>query len=151
MTRLAVQIRPVRPSDRAGWDALYQGYAEFYRVTQTPEMRVRVWGWLHDPAQATEGLVAEAGDGRLIGLAHFRPFARPLSATTGGFLDDLFVAPEARGSGAAEALLAELKAIAGQRGWSVVRWITAEDNARARALYDRVATQTQWVTYDLKP
>jgi ribosomal protein S18 acetylase RimI-like enzyme len=95
--------------------------------------------------------VAEAGDGRLIGLAHFRPFARPLSATTGGFLDDLFVAPEARGSGAAEALLAELKAIAGQRGWSVVRWITAEDNARARALYDRVATQTQWVTYDLKP
>lgn len=151
MTTTTFRIRPVQLGDRAGWDVLYQGYAAFYRVDQTVEMRDRVWGWLHDPAHSTEGLVAEASDARLIGLAHFRPFARPLSATTGGFLDDLFVAPEARGSGAAEALLAELKAIAGQRGWSVVRWITAEDNARARALYDRVAAKTGWVTYDLKP
>jgi GNAT superfamily N-acetyltransferase len=151
MTTTAFRIRPVQHGDRAGWDVLYQGYAAFYRVDQTAEMRDRVWGWLHDPAHSTEGLVAEAGNGGLIGLAHFRPFARPLSATTGGFLDDLFVAPEVRGSGAAEALIAELKAIAGQRGWSVVRWITAADNARARAVYDRVATLTQWVTYDLKP
>lgn len=151
MTKSTFHIRPVQLGDRAGWDVLYRGYSDFYRVDQTAEMRDRVWGWLHDPAASTEGLVAEAGDGRLIGLAHFRPFARPLSATTGGFLDDLFVAPEARGSGAAEALLAELKGIAGQRGWSLVRWITAEDNARARSLYDRVAAKTQWVTYDLKP
>jgi GNAT superfamily N-acetyltransferase len=151
MTTTTFRIRPVQLGDRAGWDVLYQGYAAFYRVEQTAAMRDRVWGWLHDPAATTEGLVAEAGDGRLIGLAHFRPFARPLSATTGGFLDDLFVAPEARGSGAAEALIADLKAIAGQRGWSVLRWITAEDNARARALYDRVAKETPWVTYDLKP
>ena len=144
-------IRPVAIGDRAGWDVLYQGYADFYRVAQTPAMRDTVWAWLHDASALQEGLVAEASDGGLIGLAHFRPFARPLSATTGGFLDDLFVAPEARGSGVAEALLASLKAIAAQRGWSVVRWITAEDNVRARALYDRVATSTQWVTYDLTP
>lgn len=151
MTTTAFRIRPVQPGDRAGWDVLYQGYAAFYRVDQTAEMRGRVWGWLHDLAASTEGLVAETGDGHLIGLAHFRPFARPLSATTGGFLDDLFVAPEARGSGAAEALIAEVKATAGERGWSVVRWITAADNARARAVYDRVAKETPWVTYDLKP
>lgn len=147
----AVHIRPIAAKDRAGWDVLYEGYADFYRVTQTPEMRDRVWAWLHDPSATTECLVAEAADGRLIGLAHFRPFARPLSATTGGFLDDLFVAPEARGSGAADALLAALKSIAAARGWSVIRWITAEDNARARKLYDRVAVKTPWVTYDLKP
>lgn len=146
-----ILIRPVSLGDRAGWDELYQGYADFYHVTQTTDMRDRVWEWLHDPSAATEGLVAEGANGHLIGLAHFRAFARPLSATTGGFLDDLFVAPEARGSGAAEALLTEVKAIARKRGWSVVRWITAEDNARARALYDRLATQTRWVTYDMKP
>ncbi len=145
------RIRPVARTDRTGWDCLYQGYAEFYRVSQTAAMRDTVWGWLHDPTALQEGLVAEASDGHLIGLAHYRPFARPLSATTGGFLDDLFVAPKARGSGIAEALLAALKVIAIQRGWSVVRWITAEDNVRARALYDRVASKTQWVTYDIKP
>ncbi|HMS96648.1 MAG TPA: GNAT family N-acetyltransferase [Tabrizicola sp.] len=126
-----VRIRPLAQADRAGWDVLYQGYAEFYRVAQTPEMRDRVWSWLHDPAASQEGLVAEAADGQLIGLAHYRPFSRPLSATTGGFLDDLFVAPEARGSGAAEALLAELKSIAASRGWSVVR---RRQRPRAQAL-----------------
>jgi GNAT superfamily N-acetyltransferase len=144
-------IRPVALRDRAGWDVLYQGYADFYRVTQTPAMRETVWGWLHDPGSVQEGLVAEASDGRLIGLAHYRPFSRPLSATTGGFLDDLFVAPEARGLGAAEALIAGVKAIATGRGWSVLRWITAEDNLRARSLYDRLANRTPWVTYDLLP
>lgn len=38
-----------------------------------------------------------------------------------------------------------------RRGWSVVRWITAEDNYRARAMYDGVATKTAWATYDMHP
>ena len=92
--------------------------------------------------------MAELGD-ELVGLAHYRPFARPLAATVGGYLDDLYVAPEARGSGAADALLARLREIAADRGWSVVRWITADDNHRARAKYDQVATRTMWVTYDM--
>lgn len=41
-------------------------------------------------------------------LAHFRPFARPLSATIGCFLDDLFVDSARRGAGAADLLLNEL-------------------------------------------
>ena len=36
------------------------------------------------------------------------------------------------------------------RGWTVIRWITAEDNYRARGLYDRVADKTKWATYDIK-
>ncbi len=146
----APQIRPVGPGDRPGWDRLYQGYADFYGVEQTPDMRDRVWGWLHDPGHQVEGLVAEAPGG-LVGLAHFRAFARPLSASTGGFLDDLFVAPEARGTGAGGALIDAVKAEGLRRGWSVIRWITAADNATARVLYDRVATATRWVTYDIRP
>ena len=145
-----VVVRRVAEADRAGWDRLYAGYAEFYGVEQTPVMRDRVWGWIHDPAHEVEGLVAER-DGDLVGLAHVRAFARPLSATVGGFLDDLFVAPEARGTGAAEALIRAVAEQGRERGWSVIRWITAGDNVRARRLYDRLATQTPWVTYDLKP
>jgi GNAT superfamily N-acetyltransferase len=141
-------IRPPGEADRAGWDRLYAAYAEFYRAEQTPAMRDRVWGWLHDPAHGTEGLVAEAG-GALVGLAHFRPYARALAASTGGFLDDLFVTPEARGTGVAEALIRAVAEEGRRRGWTVLRWITAEDNARARRLYDRLAKATPWVTYDL--
>ena len=145
-----VTIRPVASTDRAEWDVLYRGYADFYKVTQSEEMRDRVWSWLHDPDAESEGLVAQGADGKLLGLAHFRPFARPLSATTGCFLDDLFVSPQSRGLGVADALIEGVKAIATQRGWSVVRWITAENNYRGRGVYDRVAQKTNWVTYDLK-
>lgn len=34
------------------------------------------------------------------------------------------------------------------QGCSVVRWITAADNSTARSLYDQLAVQTNWVTYD---
>jgi len=144
-----VVIRPPEARDRRQWAALYAGYAAFYEVAQTAEMRAAVWGWLHDPASPLEGRVAEDAAGRLVGLAHFRPYLRPLAATTGGFLDDLFVAPEARGQGVAEALIHAVSEAGRARGWSVLRWITAEDNARARRVYDRLARRTGWVTYDL--
>ncbi len=142
-------IRPPVAADRPEWERLYAGYAAFYKVAQTPEMRATVWGWLHDPAHQTRGFVAE-DQGRLIGLAHFRPFARPLSASTGGFLDDLFVDPAARGSGAADALIAAIAEEGRKQGWTAIRWITAEDNYRARALYDRLSEKTKWATYDLR-
>lgn len=144
-----VNIRKIAQSDRAAWDRLYEGYATFYKVTQTLQMRDTVWGWLHDPAHGTEGLVAEQ-DGEVIGIAHFRSYYRPLLASVGGFLDDLFVDPAARGTGAAEALIAALKAEGRSRGWTVIRWITAENNYRARGLYDQLAERTAWVTYDIK-
>jgi GNAT superfamily N-acetyltransferase len=147
---MPITIRPVEQHDRARWNALYQGYAEFYKVTQTDAMRDTVWSWLFDEAHETEGLVAVDDKGALIGLTHFRPFARPLSATTGGFLDDLFVTPASRGSGAARLLIEAVAQVGKQRGWSVIRWITAEDNYRARSLYDKVADKTKWATYDIK-
>ena len=150
MTEQTVTIRPVAAGDREQWDALYHAYAVFYEVEQTEEMRDRVWSWLHDPTHQTCGLVAVAEDGRLIGITHYRPYARPLSAAMGCFLDDLFVSPQARGSGAAAALIGAVKAIAAERGWSVVRWITADNNYRARSLYDKVAARTHWITYDIR-
>jgi GNAT superfamily N-acetyltransferase len=144
-----VAVRAVEAEDRAAWDTLFLDYATFYEVDQTAAMRDRVWGWLMDPSHPLDGLVAQAG-GRLVGIAHFRPFDRPLSASTGGFLDDLFVAPHARGSGAAQALIAAVESHGRAQGWTVIRWITADSNARARAVYDRVAKKMHWVTYDIR-
>lgn len=145
-----MQIRKLELADRMEWDRLYADYAAFYRVSQTPAMRDEVWSWLHDSAHASEGLVASNGD-QLVGIAHFRPFARPLSATTGGFLDDLFIDPHFRGTGVADAMLSALQDIARARNWTVIRWITAEDNFRARSVYERKAKRTSWITYDMSP
>lgn len=145
------RVRPVAADDHERWRALYAEYAASYRAAQTDEQAERTWGWLLDPAHEVEGLVVVDGSGRAAGLAHVRPFARPLTATVGGFLDDLHVEPAARGTGAVDALLQALQDLAAERGWSVVRWITADDNYRARGKYDQVAVRTSWITYDMPP
>ena len=134
---------------REAWERLYAAYAEFYAVEQTAAMRARVHGWIEDGALTC--FLALDAEGRALGFAHAREFLRPLSATRGGYLDDLFDDPAARGSGVAEALFSALGEEARARGWSVVRWITRETNYRARALYDRLAQRTPWITYDLAP
>ncbi|MEM7520438.1 MAG: GNAT family N-acetyltransferase [Pseudomonadota bacterium] len=147
---MTVTVRAVQPDDRAEWDLLYQGYARFYNVEQTAQMRDTVWGWLMDPAHSSNGFVAQDARASLIGLTHYRPFVSCLKAVTNCFLDDLFVDPGARGSGAAQALIGAVEDVARQNGWPVVRWITADDNYRGRGVYDKLATRTMWITYDLQ-
>ena len=74
---------------------------------------------------------------------------RPLRGVVCGYLDDLFVSPELRGSGAVQALFAEIDRLAQERGWPLVRWTTADDNYTARSVYDRLAQRTTWITYDM--
>ena len=113
-------------------------------------MRDRVWTWLLDPAHEVDARIALL-DGEPVGFTHFRPFARPLDANVGCFLDDLFVDPAHRAAGVATALIEAVADEARRRGWSVVRWITAAYNDRASRVYDRLATRTTWVTYDFTP
>ena len=142
-------VAPLRHTDRQRWGELYAAYARFYEVEQTEEMRERAWSWLVDSAHEATGLGART-DGELVGIAHLRPFARPLAAASGLYLDDLFVDPAARSSGVGARLLEAARTLARENGHGVVRWITASDNATARRLYDGVAEATEWVTYDMK-
>ncbi|HEY0842948.1 GNAT family N-acetyltransferase [Methylotenera sp.] len=145
-----ISVRPIAIADYTCWCSLYAAYAEFYQVTQTQEMRDQVWSWLHNPNHEVNGLIATNHEGIAVGIAHYRPFARPLSASTGGYLDDLFVTPSARGKAIGAKLIEAVTQIAKEKNWSVLRWITAENNYPARNIYDKVATQTKWVTYDIK-
>ena len=146
-----IAVRPLRPADREAWRALYRGYGDFYARPKSDADLDALWARTQGPDAEIEVFVAtDAGD-RPIGLAHVREFAWPLAGTTGLYLDDLFVDPAARGAGAGRALLAHLRVLAHERGLGVVRWITREDNATARALYDTVATATPFVTYDMQP
>lgn len=145
------RLRPPTPSDRPRWRVLYQGYADFYQTDQSEASADQVWSWIQDPHHEVNCLLVEDEHGHVAGLAHYRTFARPLTASTGCFLDDMFVDPATRGSGAADAILAELRKLAATNGWSVIRWITADNNYRGRAKYDQHAIRTTWITYDMAP
>ncbi len=142
-------VRPMALADRQQWETLYQGYAEFYRVPMNPQVLDSVWEWIHDESNPFFGLIAIDDEGRALGLMHCRQMPSPLRGALVGFLDDLFVIPEARGQGVVEALYAALKELGREQGWPFIRWITAEDNDRARAVYDKLSEKTHWVTYQM--
>lgn len=144
----AIEVRPIADADRDAWEALFRGYRDFYGKPDDPGLYERVWGWLMDPGHECRCLIAEL-NGRPVGIGHFRRFSRPIDGGSAIYLDDLFTAAEARGSGAATRIVRGIEEIGRAEGASLVRWITAESNATARRLYDRIAAQTSWVTYDV--
>lgn len=149
-------VRPVRIDDFEAWTRLFRGYAAFYETPTSDEHQRQIWSWIHDD-RSVDALVAVPvdGDGNEAGgpqgLAHLREWVRPLRGMIGGYLDDLFVDPEHRGTGAVDALYDAMNAMAIERDWAVIRWTTADDNYRARAVYDKLATRTTWITYDMTP
>jgi GNAT superfamily N-acetyltransferase len=65
-------------------------------------------------------------------------------------MNDLYVAPEARGSGLAERLIAACVERCSSRGASRLEWQTGPGNLRAQAVYDRVRGEREpWVVYTL--
>lgn len=146
---MTVSVRALEHGDRERWQQLYAGYGDFYEKPLSDEKADLVFSWLLDPDHESHALVA-FDDDRLVGIGHYREFSRPLAGGRGLYLDDLFVEPDARGAGAATAIIEALRLIAIERGLGIVRWITASDNTRAQRIYDRLATRTRWVTYDME-
>jgi GNAT superfamily N-acetyltransferase len=149
-------VRHVNTNEFEPWTQLFRGYCDFYSCPTSDEHQRQIWSWIHD-TKCVEALVAvEVDDDQNEidvprGLAHLRELVRPLRGAKGGYLDDLFVDPSRRGSGAVDALFSAINDIALAREWSIVRWTTAEDNARAQAAYNKIAARTSWVTYDMTP
>ncbi len=141
-----VDVRPLRPDERADWEPLWAGYLEFYEASVAPQVTDETWRRLHDPDEPMHVLGAFA-DGRLIGIVHYL-FHRS-TWTTGDYcyLQDLFTIVEARGLGAGRALIEAVDERARDAGASRVYWLTHESNATARALYDKVADRPGFIQY----
>jgi GNAT superfamily N-acetyltransferase len=131
---------------------LVRGYADFYEVSPSDEARLELSRTLiADPEREGMQFLARDGDGRAIGFATVYWLWSTTSATRIGLMNDLYVAPEGRGSGAAEALIERCRAACRERGASKLTWQTAKDNARAQAVYDRIGGERQeWLDYSLK-
>ena len=94
------------------------------------------------------GLLAVDDTGRGIGMANCVVHAPTWSRQPTCYLEDLFVAPAARGQDIGRALLAAKEA-ATARGADRLYWHTQQYNGRARSLYDQVGRPTSFVVYEM--
>jgi len=141
-------IRAVAAVDFASWDRLWQSYLRFYRAEVSAEITAATFRRLCDQTSGMIGLVAADEQGELVGLAHLVFHPSTWSADPYCYLEDLFVAPVARGTGTARELLEATFAEANRRGAARTYWETQEFNAPARSLYDQVAHRTSFVIYE---
>jgi GNAT superfamily N-acetyltransferase len=144
-------IRPARPEDVPLLLALFRELAEYERLQDqlqaTEELLERA---LFSERPAAEALVAERGADP-VGYALFYPTFSTFLAIQGVWLEDLFVRPAHRKSGAGRALLAAVAARARERGAERLEWSALDWNELALGFYRGLGAQRmdEWVTHRL--
>ena len=99
---------------------------------------------------AAEALIAER-DREVVGYALFFPTFSSFLASTGVWLEDLFVRPNNRGEGVGRALLEAVAARVRERGGERLEWAALDWNELALGFYRGIGatTMNEWITHRL--
>jgi GNAT superfamily N-acetyltransferase len=142
-----IEVRSIDAGDEVAWRALWRGYLDFYGASLSEEVYATSFARLTDPTiDDYRGLFALSG-GAPVGLAHviFHRHGWQIAPIT--YLQDLYVAPQGRGSGAGRRLIEAVYAMADAEAAPNVYWLTQEFNTTARRLYDTVGRATPFIKY----
>lgn len=148
----AVVVRAAQPADLPRIWELLEGLADYEKLTHevhgnAPQLGRDLFGT--DPPLAC--VVAERG-GVLAGYALFFPAYSSFITARTLWLEDLYVEPAARGSGAGRALLARVAAIALERGCARLGWLVLDWNRAAIGFYERMGATPApagWLEYGM--
>ncbi|QLQ37636.1 GNAT family N-acetyltransferase [Micromonospora robiginosa] len=147
----APTIRPVRPEDVPAVVAMVHELADYERA---PEQCHLTAGQLHAAlfadAPALFGHVAVDASDEPVGFALWFLNFSTWAGVHGIYLEDLYVRPGARGTGAGRRLLATLAAICVERGYQRLDWWMINWNPAARFYAAIGATpMDEWTPYRL--
>lgn len=151
-------IREATEGDLPALMALLRDYCDFYEAKPSDEGLERMArAVIAAPEEEAFLLVTtpeaapEAGAPGVVGFAAGGWKWSSLRGARIVVLEDLFVAERARGRGHADALIEATAALARRHSAPVVTWLTAPDNRRARAVYDRVGGRSEpFLEYELE-
>ncbi len=149
----AHDIQAVADSDLPDLLPLMRAYCEFYEVAPSDDdLLAMARVLIADPEREGLQLRARDAEGRAVGFATVFWTWSTLSAQRLGIMNDLFVAPDVRGSGVADELIAACAERCRERGATSLAWQTARDNHRAQAVYSRVGGERddRWLDYSLE-
>jgi GNAT superfamily N-acetyltransferase len=154
----SLTVRPARAEDVGLLLELFGELAEYehleHELTASVEQLSEA---LFGAQPAAEALIAErasnAGDAEVeaLGYALFFPTFSSFLASTGLWLEDLFVRLPHRGEGVGRALLSAVAALAQERGGARLEWAALDWNEPALGFYRRIgaSTMNEWITHRL--
>jgi len=145
---LTVTIRPARSGDAATVLRFVRELAEYERepdaVVATEAMMDEA---LFGAAPKAEALIADV-DGEAVGFALFFHTFSTWTGRQGIWLEDLYVTPDARGSGAGKALVSAVAGICIDRGCPRFEWWVLDWNEPAIGFYRSIGAEAmdEWTT-----
>lgn len=145
-----VTVRPPCAADETAWWRLWSGFQAHFGGNVPDAISTRTWQLVLDGNSPLHGLLAEAG-GSVYGMVHysFTPFAWTASPVC--FLQDLYVAEAARGTGAGRALVEGVYEAAAAAGAANVFWLADPADEPLKLFYSRLAIETPFVRFMQKP
>lgn len=143
---MSLAVGPLDQADRPRWAELWREYLQFYATTMPDTVYDHAWARIQ-AGTALHGLAARQ-DRRIVGITHFLFHESAWTLTPVCYLQDLFVDRQARGQGAARALIEAVGAEARKRHATRMYWLTQDHNETARRLYDRVAKHSGFIRYE---
>jgi GNAT superfamily N-acetyltransferase len=146
-----IGVSPVREEEFEELLPLIAAYQRFYEVDDIDSDRNRFF-FRRFIAPGPDGQLLAARDGGavILGYACLYWHFSSLQAVETVLMNDLYVAPEARGRGIGRALIEASAAVARERGSAWLEWATAPDNHTAQRLYDSMTDEkSTWLEYEL--
>ena len=144
-------IRPAIPADVPTILQFVRELAEYERdLAAVKATEVSLGTALFGDDPAAECVIAEADSGAVGFALFFRNFST-WTGKPGLYLEDLYVTPDARGTGAGKALLAHLARLCVERGWGRFEWAVLDWNTPAVGFYRALGatSQDEWTVYRL--
>ncbi|MCP1659990.1 GNAT family N-acetyltransferase [Neisseria perflava] len=139
-------IRPLVAADYQAWRGLWVACLDFYQTELDDSISLQTWHKLM-AHPLLNGWGAFADNGAMLGFVHTVRHPNTWNTTDCCYLEDLFVAENARRQGVARRLIETVYAFAEAEGLNRVYWVTAADNQSAQALYRKMARQTDMVQF----
>jgi len=144
-----VTIKKITEADKSDWLKLWEGYLVFYKATLTPDVTETTFERILSVESDVFGSIARDESGAAVGFVHWLTHRSTWSITNYTYLEDLFVSPDVRGGGVGRALIEHVREWSIEHESSKLYWLTADDNAQAQILYDKVATKTGFIHYEI--
>lgn len=138
---MTISIRPATPADLSLIAQLIRDLADYEKLAHEVRFDEAVLGQKLFGARAYAEVVIGELDGAPQGFALFFHNFSTFEGKPGIYLEDLFVRPDARGSGLGKALLSHLAMLAVERDCARLEWSVLDWNEPAIGFYKKLGAR----------
>ncbi len=144
---MSVRISSPEAIDKSDFLRLWQGYLDFYGADLPEATTDLTWKRLMSGSEPIHARCAFGETREMLGFVTYVLHRSTWAEHHYCYLEDLFVAPSARGRGVGRALIEDVCEQARRRNCERLYWATQATNTEAQALYDKLATKTDFLQY----